>query len=1587
MLFTPFSNFLLQAGDGVKVENPSTPKASQSASWFINPSVSNKFISPEKSPGFSDTTLYSFAITESKNFTLKISCYYDPIENYPGIFLAGENIPSNAYLMQNGTWLIVIQDIDYTATKQDLWLGIGTNKTNFQWQKIGIVNFTTSDSIAVAADESGEIIVVYREEYGVYESFDGLKYFSSDDWGTTWNNGTLMNFTEWDKEGWGFHGLSMSAFDGNFTAAWSISNVTGGSYKNATIWTSVHDPIHKWSPPRNLNALKDMACLAPQVFYNRTNGNGSLYIAYNYYPNISVNTMEFNISQFDNGFDGNHIRSWNITFSKSEMGGYCIGTPLVRCTMDYSMELFYFIDQTESEGEQGIRNATWGDPDVYENQVDYFQTQAGYGAFNLYANNGAKCFSGEVQFENGLLGPGILDAENPFNLLFFNQSIEEYETYSYFFDGKDSQGKTHNAQAYSFNLIVGEHSNELENNLIVYVDDVPAEFEYNVSNNQISPFTSLGIQDQFSINVSSEKPGNVRFNLKSGYPINNTYEITSGNYPVSFPMICGDGLTNYLFYTEKVNDIFNLMITKSIDGGLSWEEPRTIKGNIEHNWGRLRATVKGDNIYLWTRTEQSSDGSLFISSDAGESFIQTKLSRPVQGITSDLKCWFGDATDSNTFEINVSNDLGFTFESFINVTIPDHSVNYSLQGAAHDPITGNYSFLIAHIEDPEIHTIITNNNGSQVTISGNQLVDGVQPLVMGNGYKLTTDLHARKLENNTYQWVLTTIAKNPPFIENFTSILAYKVSTGGTTFGNWQNFTEITGDVLYAFAIFMGWNLFFPEKGLPCFVTGVRKGSTLQTFQLETSSSSNVVFSISKPLDKNYQGSVKFSGISGTGEILEDDLYTWDLITTDRAGYESTVSGDLLIDNTIPAFQTNKDVITSYKPLPIKNVTITIPIYEINPAKGYLHYRIPGDDWQILNMTLDSSMFPYLNYTAIIPAQADNVTIVYWKAEIYDMCGNLFEVDNNGLLYSYDKGIFEYVKESGNLSPTLYDDWTWTYVFTSGTSHIKSVWLSRTFDGTLQPNIPINAMDALNTTYSILITHDLVHLNANYRLMFQSDEGENFTIEEISLSRPAIILEEEQEPPSVLDLDIESSFEVSILVSQYNQYINYIYIEYEFDDGNGVIFDNLTGSGNLYKFEFTSFSSDVTQLTYEIFAVDIYGNIISLGQTRTISLIPALPSWEMSITEQFILVLVSLILGIVSGIVYSTLLKRKTYQKKLWESLSKVITEESEREKAVKDANLTMVSIREQKVVDTIAFKKYSLILKLNLLLIGVLFTMGLVSLLILNLTTLSMLLFISEFLCSIVLWGFSSNYLVEKLILNKEDASVFDVKIWLVLSAILILVGILSIFFVGNTFAWWRVRVNEQSYNIGVFKVPRALFTVLTAFFTSIIVLTFSTYKSAKKVKKDLITGENFNENPLTLLERKETEISTLSGKVGRKGLLFLTIITFTIIFASDLSVYAAQGILLLLPFLIGILSVIGFFLAFYRKKYKIETDVVLDNLINCPHCQTPTPLGGNYCEQCGESLLLGKRYETGKLCPRCNKTNSESSKHCRFCSAELSD
>lgn len=261
-----------------------------------------------------------------------------------------------------------------------------------------------------------------------------------------------------------------------------------------------------------------------------------------------------------------------------------------------------------------------------------------------------------------------------------------------------------------------------------------------------------------------------------------------------------------------------------------------------------------------------------------------------------------------------------------------------------------------------------------------------------------------------------------------------------------------------------------------------------------------------------------------------------------------------------------------------------------------------------------------------------------------------------------------------------------------------------------------------------------------------------------------------------------------------------------------------------------------------------------------------------------------------------------------------------------------------------------------------------------------AMLSLTGAFLSSIVLWVFLFSKQVEKFLRLNEPNIPLKNKILLLIVSVSIFGILVTIFFTGNSVAWWRVRVNEQSYDIGGFTIPKALTTVGTTFFSSILLLTWTILRKVSIQADDLKNAELNNENPLLLIERRERYISrTLSG-IGRKGVIFIVIIGVTIIFASDLSYYATQGILIIIPFALAAFITL-FSASYYQKKKRSPVQFALDNLTKCPNCGNKTALGGTYCEECGTELVLGKRYSNGVECNKCGQINSEDNKFCRYC------
>ena len=107
--------------------------------------------------------------------------------------------------------------------------------------------------------------------------------------------------------------------------------------------------------------------------------------------------------------------------------------------------------------------------------------------------------------------------------------------------------------------------------------------------------------------------------------------------------------------------------------------------------------------------------------------------------------------------------------------------------------------------------------------------------------------------------------------------------------------------------------------------------------------------------------------------------------------------------------------------------------------------------------------------------------------------------------------------------------------------------------------------------------------------------------------------------------------------------------------------------------------------------------------------------------------------------------------------------------------------------------------------------------------------------------------------------------------------------------------------------------------------------------------------------------------------------------ILASDLNIYLTQGILIIIPFVLGIFVVITIYTFWQRFKPHNGEDVLFDHITTCPTCGVETAVGGLYCENCGTKIIAGTRVLEGRECKRYSALNPSNTVFCRFCGSSM--
>ncbi len=1161
--------------------------------WVIIPGFSSKYFSPDSSPGVGDTVTYSFAVDVPSDYTLNISAYYDTIDNYNGpLSFDTMGVYSAAYLMPNKTWLIAAIDTAPLGTTTNLRLGIGSNASNIVWQKLQLqINMT--EYLAIAGDDSNKIRIVYSENS---THFSGIKSLWSDDWGKTWNREILHNYSPF-KLDISYYGISIAAFKGNFTCVWGASL---RNFDNESTIIEVEELDGVWTGAENLTAFEGEYAIYPQVFFNHTNDNGTLFVASDFRSSFISTQYNSTLRRLGDGINARATHNW--TYDPYTNGGS--SRPLTYWAKDYQKNIFYVIDVSDPLITAGIINATWNQ-DISNLIRDKFHSETER-SFNIYGDNGPKCFTGQAKSDSDYYTLGILDSLAPFTVREIIGSTEMFQTETIFFDGKDDQGRSRKAMAYFFNLKVGPDPTTGKFESILYVENIPPNLILTNTSNFISPFSSPGFNDEFRIDLESDKDGAVSFIVSSAEPMIKATKMYKNLASVSHPVLFGDGLNNYLVFIEHDDPVYSLMFSRSFDGGLSWESPSTIKSTTTAITPP-KAISDGSNIYIWTKA--GIVFSLYISSDYGDNFVQTPIFHPgnedVQAVTEDLTCFYGVSNMSiqdDWFIINDSRDFGQTWENqFVAVNIPNAS-NYSLDDAAWDANSGNYSFLLTNNLSQDVRFVSVTADGSAYTLSNNLTQ------VSNNDFTSLTGMFDLEVFHNgsNSEWIITTTARNKILQPGSISSLEYITSSDGVNFSPWDNYTALTGDNLLTYTDQdKNWDIIFPKGAFPCYITGVGPGVGSPDY-LNITGKSTFVYGDEKELDENLKASLSFRGLTLEGDFIEDGNYSWELRFIDLASYEVKRTGFIYLDNNEPELLTGPTT-SPISPYPVNATTVSVLVREENYDTGILQWRIPSGSWNTITMTIDDSNLPNVNFSAIIPSLIDTITTVFWKITINDTCGNNLLIDNNGLTYSYSSGVFSYTEIPDILTPNLYDDWTWTYIFSSGVDHLDKVRVTMEYDdGTPSKDIIINGTGDNNATFFLDILHDIDHNQAIYKFIYQTDTGQTRIIEEIELRTPRIDIEELEEPPDVLDLLEDDSLTVEFIVD-FSAYVNFVYIVYEFDDGKEKQ-KVLNQKGDVFSYTFDNFPEEATLLTYKVIVVDIYANELELGKERVIKLLPKPPT-------------------------------------------------------------------------------------------------------------------------------------------------------------------------------------------------------------------------------------------------------------------------------------------------------------------------------------------------------------------------------------------
>ncbi|MEX2682219.1 MAG: hypothetical protein Q6373_011500 [Candidatus Sigynarchaeota archaeon] len=447
-----------------------------------------------------------------------------------------------------------------------------------------------------------------------------------------------------------------------------------------------------------------------------------------------------------------------------------------------------------------------------------------------------------------------------------------------------------------------------------------------------------------------------------------------------------------------------------------------------------------------------------------------------------------------------------------------------------------------------------------------------------------------------------------------------------------------------------------------------------------------------------------------------------------------------------------------------------------------------------------------------------------------------------------------------------------------------------------------------------------------------------------------------------------------------------IYYQY---DVSGYKTFNMTFNGTCFVYIIPAFPDH--EISFYFVVTDHAGNVVIIdsvdGNPLLYTYIPAFPSFSIEYPWNVIVVLISLSFGLMLGVI-QTQGKRSTTSRvqarfiHMLETYGKVESS-SVQASSSKQFKKALAAARKQRASMAEAKGLGRGRLMYNVMTIGTLACIlaGILATYVLGNGGLALVV-------SAVGLLLASLAFMERVNIDASDSIYIDKRPKNLLAGVhvaLIIVVLVVFILAAPLVEWFNYYVVKQTFTIGPISIPRLYLSLVTPVITSVALILFTSYHDLKNVLKRLELARVSGESWKVIWQQKEETVSKLASNVALKIFIFLVTVSFAVISTTQIGRYAEQGMLILLPFVIGWLGVFLLGTAIVSSKSTVKDALrswIIEKTKTCPQCKATNLFESQHCTACGATFAgTTSIIERTIECKQCKERSPEGSVYCRGC------